>query len=124
MNEEVSEVTPTAALSVTTTLFLELSASLHKQGVISATELGGNLLAAAREAEVAGDDRAVVVTLHNVGQSLIDEFGSNSELISLDHQHDVHDWCIALGCSEEKLRKAVSRVGDSAQEVRRFLTRR
>ena len=40
MDEGVWEVTPAAALSTTTALFLELTAVLHKRGVISAPELG------------------------------------------------------------------------------------
>jgi hypothetical protein len=74
MDEEVFEVTPVAALSVTTTLFLELSAALHKSGAISAASLGQNILASAREAEAADGDRSVVSTLRNVGQGLIDQF--------------------------------------------------
>ena len=74
MDADVFEVTPVAALSVTTTLFLELSASLDKSGVISAAALGRNILAAAREAEADDSGRSVVLTLRNVGQSLVDQF--------------------------------------------------
>ena len=75
MDEDVSEViTPAAALSITTALFLELIAVLHKRGVISAPELGRNLLAAATEAGADVHVRSVVSTLRNIGQSLIDGF--------------------------------------------------
>lgn len=74
MDEEVLEVTPVAALSATTALFLELAALLHKRGAISAPELGRNLLAAAAEAGAEGNVRCVVSTLRAVGQSLVDGF--------------------------------------------------
>jgi hypothetical protein len=74
MDEDVFEVTPVAALSATTALFLELAALLHKRGLISAPELGRNLLAAAAEAGADLNVRCVVSTLRDVGQSLIDGF--------------------------------------------------
>jgi hypothetical protein len=74
MDDEVLEVTPVAALSATTALFLELAALLHKRGAISASELGRNLLAAATEAGAEGNVRCVVSTLRAVGQSLVDGF--------------------------------------------------
>jgi hypothetical protein len=74
MDQDVFEVTPTGALSATTALFLELTALLHKRGLISANELGRNLLAAAAEAGAESNVRCVVSTLRDVGQSLIDRF--------------------------------------------------
>jgi hypothetical protein len=74
MDEDVYEVTPTATLAATTALFLELTALLHKRGLISAPELGRNLLAAATEAGAEPNVRSVVRTLKSVGQSLIDGF--------------------------------------------------
>lgn len=74
MDEDVWEVTPVAVLSTTTAMFLELAALLHKQGVISAPELGRNLLAAATEAGADANVRCVVGTLKRVGQSLVDGF--------------------------------------------------
>ena len=72
---EVTEVTPAAALSATAALFLELTALLHKRGVISAPELGRNLLAAATtEAGAEVNVRCVVSTPRSVGQGLIDGF--------------------------------------------------
>jgi hypothetical protein len=74
MDEDIWEVTPAAALSATTALFLELTALLHKRGMISAPELGRNLLAAATEAGAEVNVRCVVSTLRSVGRSLIDGF--------------------------------------------------
>ena len=74
MDQDVFEVTPTAALSATTALFLELAALLHKRGLISAPELGRNLLTAAAEAGADSNVRCVVSTLRDVGQSLVDGF--------------------------------------------------
>ena len=74
MDDDVWEVTPAAALSTTTALFLELAALLHKRGVVSAPDLGRNLLAASTEAGADVNVRCVVSTLRSVGQSLIDGF--------------------------------------------------
>lgn len=74
MDEDLWEVTPAAALSTTTALFLELTAVRHKRGVISVSELGRNLLAAATEAGADADVRGVVSTPRHIGQSLIDGF--------------------------------------------------
>ena len=74
MDAEVFEVTPVAAMSVCTTLFLELSAALDKSGAISAAALGRNILAAAKEAEADDSALGVAITLRSVGQSLIDQF--------------------------------------------------
>ena len=74
MDEDVWEVTPAAALSATTALYVELIALLHKRGMISAPELGRNLMAAATEAGADVNVRCVVNTLRSVGQSLIDGF--------------------------------------------------
>ena len=74
MDADVFEVTPVAALTITTTLFLELSAALDKSGVISAAALGRNILAAANEAEAEDRARSIAATLRSVGQSLVDQF--------------------------------------------------
>lgn len=42
-------------------------------------------------------------------------------LISLTEAHEVSYWTQALGVSTEQLREAVSAVGNSAANVRRFL---
>lgn len=74
MDEDVWGVTPAAALSTTTALFWELTALLHKRGVISAPELGRNLLAAATEAGADVNVCGVVGPLRSIGQSLVDGF--------------------------------------------------
>jgi hypothetical protein len=74
MDADVIEVTPVAALTITTTLFLELSAALDKSGVISAAALGRNILAAAKEAEAEDRARSIAATLRSVGRSLVDQF--------------------------------------------------
>ena len=73
MDEDVWGVTPAAALSTTTALFWELTALLHKRGVISAPELGRNLLAAT-EAGADVNVCGVVSPLRSIGQSLVDGF--------------------------------------------------
>jgi len=47
-----------------------------------------------------------------------------SSLISLAHDDEVREWAASLGCSEHDLREAVSVVGHSADEVRRYLSYR
>jgi len=79
MEEDIFEVTPVAALSATTAIFLELAALLHKRGALSAGELGRNLLAAAGEAGADENARCVVSTLRRVGQSLVDGFPESAD---------------------------------------------
>ena len=74
MDEKAWEVTPAAALSTMTALFLELTAVLHNRGVISAPELGRNLMAAATEGGADANVQGVVSTLRGIGQTLIDGF--------------------------------------------------
>ncbi len=45
----------------------------------------------------------------------------DSKLISLEEEHEVKYWTKALGVSEEELRKAVEKVGHSAEAVREQL---
>ncbi len=42
-------------------------------------------------------------------------------LIALHEAHEVRAWTRSLGCSETQLRDAVKAVGNSADEVRRYL---
>ncbi len=44
--------------------------------------------------------------------------------INLNEAREVKDWTHALGVSEQELRNAVAVVGDQAERVREFLTRR
>ena len=50
--------------------------------------------------------------------------GSDRKLISMDQDQEVRDWALRLGCSEEELREAVETVGNSADEVRRYIEHR
>lgn len=47
--------------------------------------------------------------------------GLDRKLISLGEPHEVRSWTESLGCSETQLRDAVKSVGNSAEEVRRYL---
>ena len=44
--------------------------------------------------------------------------------ISLTEDYEVRDWTKSLGISEEKLREAVGKVGNSAEAVREYLGQR
>jgi hypothetical protein len=44
-----------------------------------------------------------------------------NDLISLASRQDVLDWCKALGCTEEQLRAAVWKAGNSARQVKEYL---
>lgn len=46
------------------------------------------------------------------------------KLIDIDQAHEVRHWTYILGCTEEELRRAVSDVGNSAQEVRAYFGHR
>lgn len=45
------------------------------------------------------------------------------KMISLEQEHEVRYWTEVLGCTEEELRRAVTHVGDSAQDVRDYMGR-
>ena len=47
--------------------------------------------------------------------------GQDRKLISLTEDYEVRDWTQSLGVSEEELRRAVGKVGNSAEAVRREL---
>lgn len=42
--------------------------------------------------------------------------------INLNQDHEVEYWCDKFDCSEKELRNAVSKVGDSASTVQRYLS--
>lgn len=50
--------------------------------------------------------------------------GSDRTLISMDQDHEVRTWALSLGCSEQDLREAVATVGNSVDEVRRYINHR
>jgi len=43
--------------------------------------------------------------------------------ISLSEDYEIRDWTQSLGVSEERLREAVSAVGNSADKVRAYLNK-
>ncbi|MFS2108701.1 DUF3606 domain-containing protein [Sphingomonas sp. Sphisp140] len=43
--------------------------------------------------------------------------------ISLSEDYEIRDWTESFGVSEERLRKAVSAVGNSADAVRAYLNK-
>lgn len=45
----------------------------------------------------------------------------DSRRINLDQEHEVRYWCDKFDCTEKELQDAVSRVGDSAAVVQRYL---
>lgn len=47
-----------------------------------------------------------------------------SHLISITRDEDVRYWAARIGCSEHDVREAVKVVGESAEEVRRYLSYR
>jgi hypothetical protein len=50
--------------------------------------------------------------------------GLDRKLIALDEDYEVRDWTKSLGCTEEELRAAVKAVGNSAEKVRDFLSKK
>ncbi|MGI4762316.1 MAG: DUF3606 domain-containing protein [Janthinobacterium lividum] len=48
----------------------------------------------------------------------------DNDLISLEEDYEVRDWCKALECTEQQLRAAVAAVGHSAAKVREYLRNR
>lgn len=45
------------------------------------------------------------------------------QLISLQEDYEVRDWCKSLGCTPEQLRAAVKAEGNSADAVRAHLAK-
>lgn len=43
------------------------------------------------------------------------------KLIALGEDYEVRDWTKSLNCTEPQLREAVKAVGNSADEVRKYL---
>jgi len=46
------------------------------------------------------------------------------KLISLKEEYEVRDWSKSLGCTPEQLKAAVKAVGNSAEAVRKHLTKK
>ena len=47
--------------------------------------------------------------------------GQDRELISLSEDYEVRDWAKKFGVTEDRIKTAVSEVGNSADAVRRYL---
>jgi hypothetical protein len=50
--------------------------------------------------------------------------GADRRFISLEQPHELRDWTQSLGCTEQQLREAVNEVGNSADAVRRYLSKK
>ena len=47
---------------------------------------------------------------------------SDRKFISLEQDHEIRDWAMSLGCTEDELRTAVKAVGNSADAVRKYFS--
>jgi len=47
--------------------------------------------------------------------------GQDRQRINLNEDYEVRDWAAKFGVPAERLREAVARVGDRADEVERYL---
>jgi hypothetical protein len=52
---------------------------------------------------------------------LTNRHGTDRKLIAMQEEHEVRYWTEALGVSKEELQKAVDKVGNSAEAVRKAL---
>jgi hypothetical protein len=50
--------------------------------------------------------------------------GLDRKLISLEEDYEVRDWTTSLGCTPGELREAVKAVGNSAEKVREYLSKK
>ena len=50
--------------------------------------------------------------------------GLDRKLISLEEDYEVRDWSKSLGCTPEQLREAVKAVGNSADALREYLSKK
>ena len=47
--------------------------------------------------------------------------GTDPKQVAIEQDCQVREWAVRLGCSEQELREAMETVGNSVDEVRRFL---
>jgi hypothetical protein len=52
------------------------------------------------------------------------ETALDRKLVALDEDYEVRDWCKSLGCTPAALREAVKAVGNSADKVREYLSKK
>lgn len=50
--------------------------------------------------------------------------GLDRKLVSLEEDYEIRDWTKSFGCTEEELRGAVKSVGNSADKVREYLSKK
>ena len=50
--------------------------------------------------------------------------GLDRQLVSLNEDYEIRDWTKSFGCTEEQLRAAVKAVGNSAEKVRAYLSKK
>ena len=50
--------------------------------------------------------------------------GLDRQLISLEEDYEMRDWTKSLGCTPTELREAVKAVGNSAENVREYLSKK
>ncbi|MGJ7553332.1 DUF3606 domain-containing protein [Variovorax sp. RB3P1] len=50
--------------------------------------------------------------------------GNDRKLISLEEDYEIRDWTKSFGCTEEQLRDAVKAVGNSADKVKEYLSKK
>lgn len=48
----------------------------------------------------------------------------DNDLINLNQDYEVRNWCRSFGCTEQELRQAVGKVGNSARKVREYFAQR
>jgi hypothetical protein len=50
--------------------------------------------------------------------------GLDRQLVSLNEDYEIRDWTKSFGCTEDELRAAVKAVGNSAEKVREYLSKK
>ena len=50
--------------------------------------------------------------------------GLDRQLVSLNEDYEIRDWTKSFGCTEDELRAAVNAVGNSAEKVREYLSKK
>lgn len=50
--------------------------------------------------------------------------GQDRQRIALNEDYEVRDWCKSLNTTPERLKEAVAAVGDRAEKVREYLSKK
>lgn len=72
--------------------------------------------------ELAAKEKAVVDKGCAVPEDPNKVSGDDRKIISLEREQEMRDWARSLGCTEQELRETMQVVGNSVDEVRRFLS--